>query len=173
MLSGTSCVSQVDRSPGLPAGSSLASAQPTGVPPGDLLIAHVAGRPALTVELARTDAERARGLMDRQRLASRRGMLFVFPETTTTGFFMYRTLVPLSIAWVDRGRIVAVAEMTPCRESDPADCPTYHPGQPYTSAIEAPENFFTTGGSAVGAAVRITPLAGGFGLTVDASSYAE
>lgn len=117
----------------------------------------MAGRPALTVEVARTDEERARGLMDRQRLAPRRGMLFIFPEATTTGFFMYRTLIPLSIAWVDRGRVVAVAEMTPCRAVDPADCRTYAPGRSYTSAIEAPGGFFTAGRSAVGATVQIVP----------------
>ncbi len=95
--------------------------------------------------------------MDRQRLAPGRGMLFVFPEPTTTGFFMYRTLIPLSIAWVDGDRVVAVAEMVPCRAVDPADCPTYAPGRSYTSAIEAPGGFFTAGGSAVGATVRVLP----------------
>jgi uncharacterized membrane protein (UPF0127 family) len=88
-------------------------------------------------------------------------MLFVFPEPTTAGFFMYRTLIPLSIAWVDAGRVVAVAEMVPCRAVDPADCPTYAPGRSYTSAIEAPAGFFTAGSSAVGATVEIVSAPAG------------
>ena len=62
------------------------------------------------------------------------GMLFVFPEPTSGGFWMKDTLVPLDIAFADaEGRIVALATMVPC----PAEpCPVTEPGREYVVALE-------------------------------------
>ena len=61
-------------------------------------------------------------------------MLFVFPETTTGGFWMKNTLVPLTIVFFDSsGRRVRKLSMTPCRK-DP--CPIYDPGRRYRFALE-------------------------------------
>lgn len=61
-------------------------------------------------------------------------MLFVFPETTTGGFWMKNTLVPLTIVFFDSaGRRVRKLSMTPCRE-DP--CRIYDPGRRYRFALE-------------------------------------
>jgi uncharacterized membrane protein (UPF0127 family) len=84
-------------------------------------------------ELAMTPAQRSLGLMNRTR-APRDGMLFVFPETTTGGFWMKNTLVPLTIVFFDSaGKRVRKLSMTPCRK-DP--CPIYDPGRPYRFALE-------------------------------------
>ena len=62
------------------------------------------------------------------------GMLFVFPETTTGGFWMKNTLVPLTIVFFDAsGSRVRKLSMTPCRK-DP--CTIYNPGRPYRFALE-------------------------------------
>jgi uncharacterized membrane protein (UPF0127 family) len=84
-------------------------------------------------EVAKTPAQRSRGLMQRT-AAPRDGMLFVFPETTTGGFWMKNTLVPLRIVFFDAaGTRVRALSMTPCRE-DP--CRIYNPGTPYRFALE-------------------------------------
>jgi uncharacterized membrane protein (UPF0127 family) len=62
------------------------------------------------------------------------GMLFVFPETTTGGFWMKHTLVPLTIVFFDSaGKRVRKLEMTPCVK-DP--CTIYDPGRQYRYALE-------------------------------------
>lgn len=84
-------------------------------------------------EIARTPAQRTRGLMHR-RQAPKDGMLFVFPESTTGGFWMKDTLVPLTIVFFDSvGKRVRKLSMTPCRT---ASCPIYDPGRPYRFALE-------------------------------------
>jgi uncharacterized membrane protein (UPF0127 family) len=84
-------------------------------------------------QVAKTPAQRSLGLMNR-RQAPKDGMLFVFPETTTGGFWMKNTLVPLTILFFDSsGKRVRKLSMTPCRE-DP--CRLYVPGRPYRFALE-------------------------------------
>lgn len=84
-------------------------------------------------EVAKTSAQRSLGLMNR-RQAPKDGMLFVFPETTSGGFWMKNTLVPLTIVFFDTaGNRVRKLSMVPCRK-DP--CPIYEPGRPYRFALE-------------------------------------
>lgn len=84
-------------------------------------------------ELALTSAQRQRGLMFR-RAAPADGMLFVFPNATSGGFWMKNTRVPLRIVFFDtRGRAVRSLRMVPCRD-DP--CRIYEPGKQYRFALE-------------------------------------
>jgi uncharacterized protein len=84
-------------------------------------------------EVAKTSAQRSLGLMNRRR-APKDGMLFVFPEPTTGGFWMKNTLVPLTIVFFNSsGKRVRKLSMTPCRE-DP--CRIYDPGRSYRFALE-------------------------------------
>jgi hypothetical protein len=112
-----------------------------------------AERPALEVEVADTEQEHAQGLMGVDRLATDRGMAFVFEAPTETSFWMKDTLIPLSIAFVDdEGSIVTIREMTPC-EADP--CPTYEAAEPFVLAIEANEGWFEANGVRVGDEARL------------------
>jgi uncharacterized membrane protein (UPF0127 family) len=86
------------------------------------------------VEIARTSAERQRGLMNRRTLPAKAGMVFVYPQAVSNGFWMKNTLIPLDIAFYDgRGRILRIMQMTPCR-ADP--CAVYDPGVSYRAALE-------------------------------------
>jgi uncharacterized membrane protein (UPF0127 family) len=66
------------------------------------------------VELARTEAERERGLMYRERLAPDAGMLFVFEHPSLLTFWMKNTLIPLDMIFIGADRrisgVVADAE---------------------------------------------------------------
>jgi hypothetical protein len=66
---------------------------------------------AVAVEIARTDAERARGLMRRRELADDAGMLFLFAESSDHAFWMKDTLIPLDMIFIgEDGRIVGIVE---------------------------------------------------------------
>lgn len=80
----------------------------------------------LSVELARTPQERARGLQDRTSMDIDRGMLFIFEESGLYGFWMKRTLIPLDIIWLDDGKhiVTIIADIPPCVTEE---CPTYQP----------------------------------------------
>ncbi|HEX2051457.1 MAG TPA: DUF192 domain-containing protein [Actinomycetota bacterium] len=109
----------------------------------------------VTAEAADTPEERQVGLMFRDSLDADRGMLFVFFEPTTSGFWMKDTLIPLSIAFFDRdGRIVDIEDMDPC-EREP--CPVYASDEPYVGALEVNQGFFDRNGIDVGDVVEIAP----------------
>jgi hypothetical protein len=112
-----------------------------GVAEGSRVVIETrAGEQEVAVEVADTDAERQRGLMQRTSLAADAGMVFVFPSETAGGFWMKNTLIPLSIAFYDAGgRIVRILDMEPCRR-DP--CPVYDPGVAYVGALEVNQGAF-------------------------------
>ncbi len=68
----------------------------------------------LHVEIAKDVAERALGLMYRKSLQRHRGMLFVFRDEAVRAFWMKDTLIPLSIAFINKqGIVVKIADMQP------------------------------------------------------------
>jgi uncharacterized membrane protein (UPF0127 family) len=74
------------------------------------------------VEVARTDSQKEKGLMDRQRLPQDEGMLFVFDEQKIRAFWMKNMRFPLDIIWMKADKkIVSISEdVEPCKETCPA-----------------------------------------------------
>jgi len=90
---------------------------------------------AITVELAITEAERAQGLMFREKIAVDQGMLFCFEMEELHAFWMKNTLIPLDMIWLDKDRrIVHIERNVPPCKTDP--CPSYPPKRPGSYVLE-------------------------------------
>jgi uncharacterized membrane protein (UPF0127 family) len=59
-----------------------------------------APRADLTLEVARTEAQREHGLMDRNTMQPHTGMIFVFADDEPVAFWMKDTLVPLDMIFI-------------------------------------------------------------------------
>jgi uncharacterized membrane protein (UPF0127 family) len=118
-----------------------------------LRIARASDTIAVTVELARTAEEKQLGLMERRSLGENAGMLFLYDSTqaSTSGFWMYRTRIPLDIAFIDSaGTIRSIQQMTPCASDIAGVCPTYPANAPYRFALEVNAGYFAKHGIGVG-----------------------
>lgn len=90
---------------------------------------------SVTAELAVTEAERARGLMFREKIAFDQGMLFLMPGEDYHAFWMKNTLISLDILWLDKDRrIVHIEKNVPPCPGDP--CPSYAPPRPASYVLE-------------------------------------
>ncbi len=69
------------------------------------------GDTSFSVEIAESEAERAKGLMDRESLPINNGMWFIFPEMGDEKFWMKNTLIPLDIIFIDdKMKVVHIVE---------------------------------------------------------------
>ena len=71
----------------------------------------------IRVEVANNEDARRTGLMFRDALAEHQGMLFVYESEGRHAMWMKNTLIPLSVAFIDRsGRIINIEDMQPQTE---------------------------------------------------------
>ena len=111
----------------------------------------------LSVEVAETEAARARGLMFRRQaaFADDEGMLFVFDVPGRYAFWMKNVRAPLDIVWLDEAsRIVWIVEDAPPCDADP--CPIYEPPGEASMVVEVAGGFTRRHGVTVGDAVAIS-----------------
>jgi len=96
-----------------------------------------AGAVEITVEIARTDEERAKGLMYRKNLPDGQGMIFVFDRDQQLSFWMKNTVIPLSIAFIaSDGHIVDIKDM------QPNDLNSVISSRSVRYALEVPQGWF-------------------------------
>ncbi|MDR2923864.1 MAG: DUF192 domain-containing protein [Treponema sp.] len=106
----------------------------------------------ITVEIARTDAERAKGLMYRKSLPDGEGMLFVFDRDQQLSFWMKNTIIPLSIAFIaSDGHIMEIKDM------QPNDLTSVRSSRSVRYALEVPQGWFGRVTVKPGDIVKIDP----------------
>ncbi len=106
------------------------------------------------VELARTPEEQAQGLMFRESLTARSGMIFLFSDVAPHQFWMKNTMIPLDIVWLDgSGRVLFVSANTPPCRADP--CPNYGPELPAPVVLEIAGGMAAKERVVVGSTIRL------------------
>lgn len=99
-------------------------------------VLKVASHP-LKVEVAASEAEREKGLMFRKSMPREEGMLFIFDDPGYYAMWMKNTLIPLSVAFVDRaGTILNIEDM------EPQTLDTHLAAGPALYAIETNKGWF-------------------------------
>ena len=70
--------------------------------------------------------DQARGMMFRDSLEPRRGMLFIHDRPGHYTYWMYQVRIPLDILWLDSSkRIVEISANTPPCRTQASECPHY------------------------------------------------
>ncbi|NTW22158.1 DUF192 domain-containing protein [Candidatus Falkowbacteria bacterium] len=77
------------------------------------------GGKTVEIELARTSAERIKGLSGHAPLKQNQGMLFVFNEYTPRTFWMKDMLFPLDIIWIKDDTVTKISPDLPPEGSNP------------------------------------------------------
>jgi uncharacterized membrane protein (UPF0127 family) len=96
---------------GMGAGGCNHAASPRVADGPEVILTSRAGELHVKVELARTDPERQKGLMFRQKLDDGRGMLFLFDHPEKLKFWMKNTYIPLDMIFIsEQKRVVGVEE---------------------------------------------------------------
>jgi uncharacterized membrane protein (UPF0127 family) len=119
----------------------------------ELTLEKAGGSPIrLQAEIARTEKERARGLMHRRTLPDGEGMLFVFERDQILSFWMKDTPLPLSIAFISYdGRILEIYDMKP------RDLTPIYSSRSVRYALEVPQGWFERVGIAPGDRMNLNP----------------
>jgi uncharacterized protein len=91
----------------------LGAGMPCAGEPQTVEIATRNGVHVLSVELAATDEDRARGLMYRRQLPEEHGMLFDFEREEPVSMWMRNTYISLDMIFIHAdGRVLRIAERT-------------------------------------------------------------
>ncbi len=111
----------------------------------------------IKIEIARTEEERALGLMFRHSLPEDRGMLFIFEEEDFQSFWMKNCFFPLDLIFMDKnGKIVDTKEnFEPCKE-DP--CPSYKSKEKAKYVLEVNSNFCKKNNIKIGDSLKLPAI---------------
>lgn len=103
-------------------------------------------------EVARTGAQKERGLMYRTAMPAMAGMLFVYDEPFEGSFWMLDTPLPLSVALADSAGVIReIVAMEPCVDRSSSECTIYDAGEPFQYALEMNRGWFAEHGIRAGA----------------------
>lgn len=104
----------------------------------------------IEAEMASTEPQRELGLMNRKKLGANAGMMFIFDRPSGYCMWMKNTLLPLSVAFLDKdGVILNIEEMLPQTEA------THCAVKPALYALEMSAGWFKTKGIKAGVKVEI------------------
>jgi uncharacterized membrane protein (UPF0127 family) len=71
-----------------------------------------------SLEIAKTQDQRQHGLMFRKKLASKNGMVFVYPNSNIHYIWMKNTKIKLTVIWINKGgEVVDIKRLNPCLQN--------------------------------------------------------
>lgn len=125
--------------------------EPTGPQPPLPAVQLQSGMYLIKAEVAGEFGTRMIGLMGRKQMAANEGMLFLFPDLQQQCMWMKNTLLPLSVAFIDKdGTILNIEDMKP--QTEDSHCSV----KPAPYALEMNLNWFKQKGIKAGS--KITGL---------------
>lgn len=122
--------------------------------PGSVELRWTGGQARFSVELADTAAEREKGLMFREAMATSAGMLFVYPAPQHAYFWMKNTLIPLDMVFADATGLVTVVHS----DAVPGDLTPIDGGENVAFVLEINSGLARRMGIAPGAELRAAAL---------------
>jgi uncharacterized membrane protein (UPF0127 family) len=94
-------------------------------------------RVKIDIEIADTDERRARGLMERESMGEKEGMLFIFPQVQPLSFYMKNTKISLDMLFIDENRnVINIAKLT-----EPFTLSSYRSERPGKYVLEVNAGF--------------------------------
>ncbi|MFT5144705.1 MAG: uncharacterized membrane protein (UPF0127 family) [Rhodothermales bacterium] len=132
------------------------TAAETGIPfraSGSLTLIQE-GRDVVTldIEIADTDSSRSRGLMQRESLPDKSGMLFVFEQSSMQGFYMANTLMSLDFFFIGADSVI----VNTVKYAPPLSLETIPSTGPALWVLEVPAGFIDNYGLVAGDQVTWT-----------------
>ena len=131
--------------------SAQGTGQPQVLPEKDLRF----GKAVLHTEIASTGQEREIGLMYVAKMPDNNGMIFLMPTIGPAGFWMKNTLIPLSIAFIDRNGVIL--ELHDMKAED--ETPIRSESDQVAYALEANLHWFSLNGIKPGDKLDPAPAA--------------
>ncbi len=103
------------------------------------------------VELAVNKNDQVRGLMFREEMNENEGMLFIYNTDSHLNFWMKNTLIPLTVAYIDKNGIIKdMHDMKPLDTSV-----TYTSKYPVRYALEMNKGWFEKNNISIGSKVQL------------------
>ena len=122
----------------------------------EVVLATRAGDQHVKVEIARSDPERERGLMYRQKLEAGRGMIFLFEVPQRLKFWMKNTYIPLDMIFIGADKRVVYVE----ENAEPLTLQTRGPdGENTQFVLEVPGGWARAHGVERGVNVKFVDIA--------------
>ncbi|HEX8954007.1 MAG TPA: DUF192 domain-containing protein [Polyangia bacterium] len=121
----------------------------------EVILATRAGEQHVKVEIARSDPERQRGLMYRQKLEPGRGMIFLFEHPEPLKFWMKNTYIPLDMIFIAADKRVVYVE----ENAEPLTTQSRGPeGEDTQFVLEVPGGWARAHGVERGVAVKFVDI---------------
>jgi uncharacterized membrane protein (UPF0127 family) len=130
-------------------------AQPKSRGEPEVILSTRAGEQRVRVEIARSEAERQRGLMYRQSLEPGRGMIFLWDRPERLKFWMKNTYIPLDMIFIASDKHVVYVE----ENAEPLTTGTRGPDDADSQyVLEVPGGWARTHGIERGVLVRFVDI---------------
>ena len=114
---------------------------------------------SVRLESAESDFQQSLGMMQREALPRRRGMMFPQSKAQRKSVYMFNCLAPLDILFLNDGQIVDLLSDTPiCASADPDECPLYESRQPFDNWIELRTGSIDRFGLSIGSQINLIAI---------------